>query len=719
MKNSFNDRCSSAVRALLGSAALLICLTAGVRGELPSIQLVRIQPLGAAAGATVEVEAIAGNADDARQLVFDHPGLRAEQTAPNKFKVLVAADVPEGTYDVRLLGRYGISNPRLFAVSQGLSDAAEKEPNNSLAEAQPIPLNSAVAGVSDSNNQDVFRFAAKQGQRLTLECQAGKLDSELDASLTVIGPSGAALAANGDYRGRDPKIDFLCPADGEYLLEIHDLSYRGGFPYRLLITDRPYVENVFPRVVEPAKPVELTALGYNFGTAGQASSWTLDERPLEEYRFQFSPPPAAEALGAFRFLEHPTDHSVLPTAATCTLSGFQLRVPVGTGSGPAVTLMAAEGPVTLEREANNSAETPQAIVLPATVSGRFDRPRDADWYQFVAEEAARYEIQVYSERIAGRADPYVVLVDDQNNRLAEFDDFGHRMNAFDGHLRDPVGSIDLAKGRTYRLLVQDRYSRGGARYQYVLTVRRSKPDFYVAAIHGANPGPAGVNVGQGGAAHLDLVIHREGGYAGPVTITGEGLPPGLHAAEVKIANDTRGVLTLWSDPGAAAWNGMLRLTAKGEHDGQPIIHAVRPYTRVWTDPNMGSSRPTRELAAAITAQAPYALRISPDKATLSANGKLELKVEATRYWPEFKAPIRVIGLGLPGGFQFAESEIAEGANEKTFALQLNNVQPGEYTLTLLGQAQVPFKKEPAATAANTLVSMPSLPLTVLVEAEKK
>jgi hypothetical protein len=37
----------------------------------------------------------------------------------------------------------------------------------------------------------------------------------------------------------------------------------------------------------------------------------------------------------------------------------------------------------------------------------------------------------------------------------------------------------------------------------------------------------------------------------------------------------------------------------------------------------------------------------------------------------------------------------------------------------LGQAQVPFKKEPSATTMNTLVSMPSQPLTILVEAEKK
>lgn len=695
---------------------LAILLTATALGELPSVRLDRIQPLGAAAGTTVELQVSANDAEDAKQLLFDQPGLTAEFVSPGKFKVSVAADVPEGTYDVRLLGRFGVSNPRLFAVSHGLADLAEKEPNNTPAEAQAVAINTAVNGAIDGDGQDFFRFTARAGQRLTLDCQAGKLDSELDGSMSVLAAGGAVLAASSDYHGRDPLIDFVCPADGEYLVELHDLSYRGGYPYRLLITDRPYVENVFPRAVEPGKPVELVALGRNFGTAGQPSSWQIDERPLEEYRFRFTPP-AAETLGGYRFLEHPTDHTVLPTAATCTLRGLQVRVPVAGGAMPPITLLAADGPVTLEQEGNDTPEKPLTLTLPATVSGRFDRPRDADWYELSPTEAGRYEIQVYSERIAGQADPFVVVRDDQGNRLNEFDDFGHRMNAFDGHLRDPVGAVDLAAGRKYRLLVQDRYGRGGARYQYVLTVHRSQPDCFVAAIHAANPGPSGLTVWQGGAAYLDLVIHREDGFGGPITIAADAqkLPPGLHAAEVKVPNDTRAPFVLWADADAPAWQGNVRLVATGMAGETKLVREVRPYVRVWNNPSMGSSRPTRELTAALVEKAPYALRISPDRAQAAVNGKLELKIAVTRYWPEFKTPIRLIGLNLPGGFKFDETEIAAEAAEKTCVLEVGNMQPGEYTLALLGQAQVPFKKDPLAKEApNTLVSMPSVPITISV-----
>lgn len=707
-ENSLQLALSAAVIAALFSLAPLSV----ARAELPNIRLDIIKPLGAAAGSTVELEVSAADAEDAQQLLFDHPGLKAEFVSPGKFKVTVAGDVPDGTYDVRLRGRFGVSNPRLFAVSRGLTDVLEKEPNNRPAEAQPVTVNSAIAGTIDGNGQDLFRVTLKQGQRLTLDCQAGKLDSELDASLAVFGPNGAVLASNSDYRGRDPKVDFLCPADGDYLIEAHDLSYRGGYPYRLLISDRPYIENVFPRAAEPGKPVELVALGYNFGTAGQPSPWKIDDRPLEEFRFTVNAP-AADPLG-YRFIDHPTDHTVLPTAATCTLRGWQERVPLD-GAWPPVTLLAADGPVTIEQEPNDAADQARPISLPLTLSGRFDKPRDADWFEFTVAEAGRHEIQVYSERIAGQADPYVTVIDDQNNRIGEIDDFGHRINAFDGHLRDPVGAVELAAGRKYRLMVQDRYGRGGARYQYVLTVRRPKPDFFVAAIHGANPGPAGLNLWQGGAAWLDLVVHREDGYDGPVTIKAEGLPPGMHAADIIIPSDTRAPLVLWTDADCPACTGPIRLLASGTRAGASIAHEVRPYTRVWSNPSLGSSRPTRDLVAAVLDKAPYALQAMPDRATVPVGGKLDLKLSVVRHWPECQAAVRVIGLSLPGGFQFAESEIPAGANEKTCVLEVGNMRPGDYTLVFLGQAQTPFKKDAAAKEApNTLVSMPSRPITITV-----
>jgi hypothetical protein len=92
-------------------------------------------------------------------------------------------------------------------------------------------------------------------------------------------------------------------------------------------------------------------------------------------------------------------------------------------------------------------------------------------------------------------------------------------------------------------------------------------------------------------------------------------------------------------------------------------------------------------------------------------------LRAVRYWPDCTAPIRVIGLSLPGGFNLAETEIASGKTEAVCSVQVGNMRPGDYTLTMLAQAQVPFNKDPSAKERpNTLVSMPTRPVTITVTA---
>jgi hypothetical protein len=705
---------------VIASTALLIALAAApARAELPSIRFDRIQPLGVGAGTATEVEIAGRDIEDTNALWFDHPGLKAELVKPGKFKISVSADVPEGTYDVRLIGRFGVSNPRLFAVSRNLADVAEVEPNNTAAQAQTIAVDSAVHGVSDGNNQDVFRFAAKAGERITLDCQAQKLDSALDANLILMSADGRIVASSADYHGRDPFLDFPAPADGEYLVIVHDLSYRGGYPYRLIVSRRPHVENVFPRAVQAGKPIELLALGRNL-KSGQSPPIASGEPLLEEFRFTFTAPADLAGAGRYVFIEHPTDHSVLPTAATCTLDGCQVRVPIAGGALSPIPLLVTTDPPTLETEPNDK-DHPQQLTLPAIVSGRFDEPRDADWYAFEVPENGQYIFEVFSERIAGGADPYLVVLDDKDNTVAELDDYGHRIQAFDGHLRDPYGSANLEAKRTYRVLVQDRYSRGGARYQYVLAIRRPNPDFHVAAIHSENPGPAGTNLWRGGAAFLDVIVHQHDGFGAPITITAEGLPGGVHAAPTVINNNTRGNFVLWADADAAETNAPIRLVATGVHEGQTLRREVRPTTRVWTEPNLSASQPMRELVIGVRDKAPYSLKIVPDKISVEAGKKAELKLVATRLWPEFKEKIGVIPLGFPGNFNLGNFDLAAGQSEAAFAIDVQNgTRPGEYTFSVLGQAQVPYNKDAASPQKpNTLVSMPSLPVTITVTAPAK
>jgi hypothetical protein len=694
------------------SIPILLLFATVARAELPSPRLDRITPLGGAAGSSVEVEIVGADLEEADRMLFDHPGIKAEHVKDRKFKVSIAADVPLGTYDARVVGKYGVSNPRLFAVSHGLVELQEKEPNDDVATAQAVELNSVVNGTSDQGRDDVFRFPAKKGQRIVVECFAQRLDSQLDGNLTLTDKNGRQLASSRGYFGRDPLVEFVAPADGDYLVTLHDLAYSGGQPYRLLITDRPHVENVFPRAVQRGKATTVTVFGRNLGPDAKPSTMIVNDLPLDTLTAEVTPPDDVSQRGLFRFTEHPTAHSVLPTAATCTLTGFQYR---------GVPMLVTDTPVTLEQEPNNDRDHAQALMLPAVVSGRFDKERDVDWYAIEPTETGPYSFEVYCERIAGQADPYLVVLDDKDNRIAELDDFGISTAAFAGNIRDCSGVVNLTAKKKYKVMVQDRYKRGGPRFQYVLTIHKALPDFYAAVIHSQNPGPGGTTVRRGGAAYLDVVIHNMEGFNQPVTIIAEDLPKGLHTAPTMVNGDNHATLVLWADADAPDWVGDVKLTATAKRGDETIVREVRPYTRVSTSTQLSSSRPTRQFVVAIRETAPFHVYPTMERVEVEAGKKVELKLQCQRLWPEFKSPVNVTPLEFPGSIKSGTLSIPADKTEATATIEVQpNAKPGEYVLALQTQAQVPFTKEPqAASKPNTLVTFPSRPITIVVLPPKK
>lgn len=713
-------RCSWGFPAFVAWAWLLCA--GPLHAELPIPRFDRLTPLGCSAGSQIEVQVLGNDCEELKALVFDHPGITAAPVAGKEklFLVTVAAAAPEGTYDARLISKWGVSNPRQFLVTHGLADVSDQEPNNAAVQAQRVAVNSAINGFSDGNDQDVFRLTLKKGQRVTIDCRGSRLDVQLDAVLRLQTPEGKQLASSGDYFGRDPFLDMIAPADGDYDVVLHDLSYRGGLPYRLVISDRPHVENAFPRAVQIGKKTALQLLGRNLAPLPPSPDGLVSapfDPPLQAVAFELTPPENSK-LGDYQFLEHPTAHSVAPTAATCTLSGFQFR-PGNLGADgkgdslSAITMLLTDLAPVDEQEPNDVLEHPQPISSPVVLNGRFDRQRDADWYEFSVAENGQYGVDVYCERIAGQADPYVVLVDEAGNRFQELDDFGHRINAFDGHLRDPSGSVNLSAGKKYRLLVQDRYRRGGPRYQYVLSVRKQEPDFFVAAMHHHNPGPGGTTLRAGGAAFFDLIVHQRDGYNGPVVVTAAMLPPGVHFRPTSIHN-THGSFVVWADADAPPYDGPIELVATGKRGEQTLVHQVRPYARVWND-NPASSRPQRQAFLSVREQAPFALEFAPGEVAIEAGKKVEVKVALTRLWPDFTAQLTLQAYAFPGQVKASLPQIAAGASEATITFEVQqNAAPGEYTLTILGQAQVPFTKDPAKDKANTLVTLPSRPLNITV-----
>lgn len=191
----------------------------------------------------------------------------------NSMRVVIAPDAPLGLRETRLFTPTGyVTNARLFQV-EDLPEATEKEPNNALDKANAVPLPSVVNGRIDKpGDRDRFKFQAKAGQQIIFETYASRLGSELDALLTLYGPPPPApaaaegetpppappppqLAVNDDGVGPEARFAFNFPADGEYSIEIRDLSANGGpgFAYRLRAAPRRPDFNVNAAPTNPVK----------------------------------------------------------------------------------------------------------------------------------------------------------------------------------------------------------------------------------------------------------------------------------------------------------------------------------------------------------------------------------------------------------------------------------------------------------------------------------
>lgn len=145
-------------------------------------------------------------------------------------------------------------------------NAFEQEPNDSLAQASPVKLPLAFNGVIEKpGDVDYFRFTAKKGQSLEVECYAQRVRSELDPVMQLFDASGKKILENDDggkitenadaqVRGADSYFRFNVPEDGEYVLRINDLMDRGGktFVYRVEFSPvKPWLLVRLPRAEDP------------------------------------------------------------------------------------------------------------------------------------------------------------------------------------------------------------------------------------------------------------------------------------------------------------------------------------------------------------------------------------------------------------------------------------------------------------------------------------
>jgi len=151
----------------------------------------------------------------------------------------------------------------------------EGEPNNSRDRAPAIKAPMIIEGaISEPGDVDSFRLQVKSGDALAFEIQTpGQRPPVFNPRLSVADESGHELFSNLHRRvsvfnnnserqvylqNISPKAIYRFEKDGEYTLQIRDLSYRYGSPdYRYRVLVRPQVPHIGDVSAEDADGITL------------------------------------------------------------------------------------------------------------------------------------------------------------------------------------------------------------------------------------------------------------------------------------------------------------------------------------------------------------------------------------------------------------------------------------------------------------------------------
>ena len=158
-----------------------------------------------------------------------------------------------------------------------LTGRRETEPNGSAKTALSFDWPCAIHGrIRLDDDEDLFRIAAKKGDKLRLRLRASEFNSSLDPVLRVEDLKGKQLARDDDSGPKeDATLDWTAPADGQFVIAVSDLIRTGSDShfYRLEI-DRPRPKMTATHapdrmVVEAGKTADATVtIGFYDGYSG-------------------------------------------------------------------------------------------------------------------------------------------------------------------------------------------------------------------------------------------------------------------------------------------------------------------------------------------------------------------------------------------------------------------------------------------------------------------
>ena len=638
---------------LLGGAVPAWAQKAPVPPNPAAPVLKPVAPHGAQRGTTIDLTLTGANLAEPTGLWLDFP---AKATFPpennngkDPAKLLVHLEVPKdapmGFHALRLATSRGLSNPRLFCVDD-LPQVVAKDDNHTRETAQPVAPPCVVVGRTANESNDYYKITVAAGQRLSFEVLGRRLGSPIDPQLTLFDArTGHELKGghSNDAPGlqTDPRLTYTFKEAGDYLIEVRDVSYKGGedYFYRLRIGDFPCATTPLPLAVKRGGKATVAFAGPTVdGVASVEVTAPAD--------------PAVQALW------------VAPRGAN-GLYGW----PVG--------LTVSDFDEAMEQEPNNDPAHANRLAVPGAVTGRFEQKGDVDVFVFAAKKGTRYAIDAQTHELGSPTELYMTLRDAKNNQIQATDP-----------MKDPHLDFTAPEDGDYFLNVEHLHYWGGPDEVYRVTVAPYQPGFDLSL------GLERYDAAAGGSVGVPVFVTRRD-YAGPIDVSVAG-PAGL-SGQVQVpagqpAQPNNPAATLMLNVGPDVPVGPLTFLVQGKAaiNGKDVIEYASVRAPV-SQGLAGLPLPPRQtdltVGLAVTEKAPYTLAVKFDEPSTALGKPANLTITATRA-AGFTAEVALAATGLPPNVAPALKNIPANMNE--VKVQLNvaaNAMPGTYPVVINGKTK--------------------------------
>ena len=622
----------------------------------PDVQAVL--PRGAQRGTDAELIFRGARLADANDILFYEPGiavtkLESATAAEAKFHIQIAKDAKIGQYPLRLRTATGLSELRTFYVTP-FPIVQEKEPNNDLPHAQPIELNTTVAGVIENEDVDTFIVESKKGQRLTAEVHGMRLANALgamfDPYVAILDARRFILAESDDtaLAKQDPIASAIVPADGKYYIQLRDTSYQGGgnFHYLLHVGTFPRPTAVYPAGGKVGEGLSVKFLGDMTGEFTQTVN--LPAEPTEQFDI---------------FAQQ--DGLTPPSANFLRVSTF---------------------PNVLEQPGDNDLQhaTPVTPDLPVALNGIISKPNEMDYFRFHAKKNQVTDVRVLARALRSPLDSVLVIYDSKGNQLAANDDSGGP----DSYLRfTPPADGEYVAG------IFDQLHHGGADYVYRIELTPVEPKCTLQIPQYAiNSQERNWIVVPRGNRFAQLFRATRADFGGELKLACPDLPQGVSMrCENMAANSDLVPVVFEAAPDAPIGGKLCELNAQAPDGKVNVKGEYRQPVEMVIGINNQSMYTIElpKLCVAVAQAAPFKIRVTQPKAPIVQGGQMNLKVVAERS-DGFKGPINVRMVFNPPGIGSAPAvDIPADKTEIDYPVSANDGAPvRKWKVCLLGMADV-------------------------------